>query len=71
MRPLGICHKSFFATLQIELLDNKTWDTRRELTQAIFEWIEAFYNSERRHSSLEYDSPTDYQHRHTPAQAVA
>ena len=36
--------ESFLATLQIELLDNKTWDTPRELTQAIFEWIEAFYN---------------------------
>jgi len=38
---------------------------------AIFEWIEAFYNPQRRHSALGYLPPIDYENRHTPHQAVA
>ena len=41
--------ESFFASLQCELLERSHWPTRAGLTQAIFEWIEAFYNSTRRH----------------------
>ena len=63
--------ESFFATLQIELLDRHKWETRAELAQAIFEYIEAFYNPQRRHSSLNYQSPIDYEARQTPAGAVA
>ena len=63
--------ESFFATLQIELFDRQKWETRAELAQAIFEWIEAFYNPERRHSSIDYYSPVDYEQAHTPRQAVA
>ena len=36
--------ESFFATLQTDLLDRQTWSTRNELAQAIFEYVEAFYN---------------------------
>ncbi len=61
--------ESFFATLQVELLDRRRWDTRRQLAQAIFEYIEAFYNPERRHSALNYQSPVNY--RHTTNVAVA
>lgn len=57
--------ESFFASLQTELLDRQPWATRAELAQAIFEYIEAFYNPLRRHSSLEMLSPNDYEHRHT------
>lgn len=56
--------ESFFATLQTELLDRQAWDTRAELAQAIFEYIEAFYNPERRHSALDYHSPVTYRLRH-------
>jgi len=63
--------ESFFGTLQLELLDRRTWTTRRELAQAIFEYIEAFYNPERRHSGIDYRSPIDYEHRHTTIEAVA
>lgn len=63
--------ESFFATLQVELLDRKTWATRAELAQATFEWIEGFYNPERRHSSIDYRSPIDYEQAHTPVDAVA
>lgn len=44
--------ESFFATLQVELFDRQQWDNRRQLAQAIFEYIEAWYNPRRRHSSL-------------------
>ena len=36
--------ESFFGSMQIELLDRRTWTTRAELATAIFEYIEAFYN---------------------------
>lgn len=59
--------ESFFATLQVELLDRRTWETRHELAQAIFEYIEGFYNPERRHSRLDYLSPVQYRQRHHTA----
>jgi putative transposase len=59
--------ESFFATLQTELLDRRTWNTRAELAQAIFEYIEGFYNPERRHSRLDYLSPVQYRQRHHTA----
>jgi putative transposase len=53
--------ESFFHTLQLELLDEHHWRTRRELAQAIFEWIETWYNASRRHSSIEMLSPIAYE----------
>ena len=43
--------ESFFGSLQIELLDRRTWTTRAGLATAIFEYIEAFYNPVRRHAT--------------------
>ena len=63
--------ESFFGTLQLELLDRRQWTTRKELAQAIFEYIEAFYNRRRRHSSLGNLSPIEYENRHSPLTAVA
>lgn len=63
--------ESFFATLQTELLDRRTWATRQELAQAIFEYVEAFYNPIRRHSSLEMLAPNDYEHRHNASVVTA
>jgi len=63
--------ESFFGSLQIELLDRRIWTTRSELTNAIFEWIEAFYNPTRRHSALGYLSPIDYENRDTTAETTA
>lgn len=59
--------EAFFATLQTELLDRRVWDTRTQLARATFEYIEAFYNPERRHSALDYHSPVTYRHRHHTA----
>jgi putative transposase len=53
--------ESFFSSLQVELLDRQTWTTRQQLANAIFEWIEAWYNPRRRHSALGYRSPVDYE----------
>ncbi len=52
--------ESFFATLQTELLDRRHWTTRSQLAQAIFEWIEVFYNQQRRHSTLGMLDPLSY-----------
>ena len=63
--------ESFFSTLQRELLDSHRWETRRELALAVFEWIEAWYNPRRRHSSIGDISPIDYEARFTPVAAAA
>lgn len=55
--------ESFYATLQTELLDRYSWPTRSRLRSAIFEYIEAFYNRRRRHSSLGYLSPAEFEKR--------
>lgn len=49
--------ESFWSTMQRELLDQRTWRSRTELSSAIFEWIEGWYNPRRRHSSLGMRSP--------------
>ncbi len=52
-RPLdNAVAESFFATLPTELLDRHRWATRHQLAQAIFKWIEVFYNRQCRHSTL-------------------
>lgn len=53
--------ESFFATLETELLLEADWATRADARLAIFEFIEAWYNRERRHSSLGYRSPVQYE----------
>jgi transposase InsO family protein len=63
--------ESFFATLQTDLLDRQSWATRNELAQAIFEYVEAFYNPIRRHSSLGMLAPNDYEHRHNDVAITA
>lgn len=57
--------ESFFSTLQRELLDRRTWATRKELASAIFEWIEAWYNPRRRHTAIGMHSPVDYERLYT------
>ena len=53
--------ESFFATLKTELLHRQPWRTRQQAKTAIFEYIEVFYNVQRRHSSLGYVSPAEYE----------
>lgn len=58
--------ESFMATLKNELVDRRSWATRREARVAIYDYIEGWYNPRRRHSALGYLSPAEFEHRHTP-----
>lgn len=53
--------ESFFATLKKELVHHKRYQTRQEARQSLFEYIETFYNRVRRHSSLGYQSPLQFE----------
>lgn len=53
--------ESFFATLECELLDRRRFRTQAEARMAVFEFIEGFYNPRRRHSSLGYLSPVEFE----------
>lgn len=59
--------ESFFATLKKELVHRRSWPRRRELQSAVFDYIETFYNRERRHSTLGYLSPSEYEKMISPS----
>ena len=61
--------ESFFATLECELLDRRSFRTQAEARLAVFEFIEGWYNPQRRHSGLGYLSPLAYERRGAPAQS--
>jgi transposase InsO family protein len=64
--------ESFFATIKTEMLDRRAWPTKAMAHKAIFEYIEGWYNTRRRHSSLGYLSPAAYEStRYHPADQVA
>jgi putative transposase len=70
MGSVGDCYdnamcESFFATLECELIDRSTFQNHDEAHDAIFDFIEGFYNTHRRHSSLGYHSPVQYEKRQT------
>jgi transposase InsO family protein len=53
--------ESFYSTLKVELVHRRTFRSRTEAQLAIFDFIEAFYNRQRRHSTLGYLSPEAYE----------
>ena len=55
--------ESFFGTLEIELIEGADWQTRAEARTAIFEFVEVWYNRRRRHSSLGYLTPAEFDKR--------
>ena len=68
MGTVGDCYdnamaESFFATLECELIDRSTFETRNQARLAVFDFIEAFYNPWRRHSSIGNLSPAEYEQR--------
>jgi transposase InsO family protein len=63
--------ESFWSTMQRELLDRSSWDSRTQLASAMFEWIEGFYNPTRRHTALGNLSPIEFETLHTAADAAA
>jgi putative transposase len=59
--------ESFFHTLKTELIHHQIYQTRDEAKQAVFEYIEVFYNRERLHSANGYLSPLDFELQHKVA----
>ena len=53
--------ESFFNTLKTELVYHEIYRTREQAKQSIFEFIEVFYNRERKHSALGYTSPEEFE----------
>jgi putative transposase len=58
--------ESFFATLECELIDRRSWQTKTEARLALFTYIEGWYNPRRRHSALGQISPAEFERRHLP-----
>jgi putative transposase len=74
MGTIGDCYdnapmESFWGSMQIELLNRKKWRTKIELSIAIAEWIEHFYNPERLHSALGYVPPEEFEALHLASAA--
>jgi len=66
MGSIGSCYdnsmiESFWGHMQTELLNRKSWRTRLELANAIFEYLEVFHNRKRRHSRLGIRTPVEYE----------
>ncbi|MEK7761490.1 MAG: IS3 family transposase, partial [Nitrospirota bacterium] len=57
------CIERFFGTLKRELVYHRHYATRDDAIRDIFEYIEVFYNRQRRHSTLGYHSPAEYEAR--------
>ena len=53
--------ESFFATLECELLERRRFKSQEEARRAVFEFVEGWYNRHRRHSSLGYLSPAEFE----------
>jgi putative transposase len=56
--------ESFFATLECELIDRRSWQTKTEARLALFTYIEGWYNPRRRHSALGQTSPANFERKH-------
>ena len=70
MRPsmgsVGDCYdnamcESFFATLECELIERRSFRSHAEARMAIFDFIEGWYNPRRRHSAIDYCSPIQFE----------
>ena len=70
MGSVGDCYdnalcESFFASLECELLDRRFFQTHAEARMAVFQYIEGWYNTHRRHSSIGYHAPIAFERRYT------
>jgi putative transposase len=63
--------ESFVSTLKRELLHRHSWPNRQIAKTAVFEYVEGFYNTRRRHSALGYLSPSEYEEVRLEGGAVA
>ena len=69
MGSVGDCYdnavcETFHASLKKERIYRRSWPTRAEARAAVFEYIEGWYNPRRRHSTLGYLSPAEYERNH-------
>ena len=76
MGSAGDCYdnamaESFFATVECELLQRTSFASREEAKNAIFRFLEGFYNRRRRHSALGYLSPVAFERKWQGAQRAA
>jgi transposase InsO family protein len=53
-------------SFKVELVHSEKYDTREEAKASIFQYIEVFYNRVRRHSTLEYKTPDEFERAHNP-----
>ena len=53
--------ETFFKTIKAELIWRHTWQTRRQVHTALFQYINGFYNPRRRHSALDGKSPVAFE----------
>jgi putative transposase len=72
MGSVGDCYdnamaESFFASLECELLDRRSYRTPSDAKASVFRYIEGWYNPHRRHSALDYESPASYERLHGQA----
>ncbi|MDT7857210.1 IS3 family transposase [Rubrivirga sp. S365] len=75
MSRRGNCHdnaptESFFGTLKSEAVHGRRFETQAELRSALFDYIETFYNTRRRHTSLGFLTPVEHEDRHHQRQAL-
>lgn len=66
MSGKGCCYdnaacESFFGTLKVELVHDENYKTREEAKSSIFEYIEAYYNTKRKHSTINYMTPNQFE----------
>jgi putative transposase len=62
--------ESLLGTMKIEKLDRQSWRSVEDVRAAVFDWIETWYNRRRRHSSLGYLSPLEYESQHNDGHLI-
>lgn len=62
--------ESLIGTMKTELLNRQPWKTIDDVSIAVFEWLEAWYNRRRRHSALGYLTPLEYEDQHTDGNQI-
>ena len=65
------CLTSFFASLECELINRRSWKSQVETRTVLFVWIEGWYNPRRRHSALQYLSPINFERKHVEQENTA
>mgnify|MGYP003676245970 CR=1 FL=1 len=66
MSGTGCCYdnaacESFFGTLKVESVDDENYQTREKAKRSIFEYIESYYNTKRKHSTINYKTPKEFE----------